>query len=112
MKQHQMVLKETFPDGSQEWECPICGRHFIMHWPPHYKRVVLEEGDQQVMHSGGTGGVVMGPADIQQGEQEPSDLLDMVNQEATGEDCGEPVDINDPYLAPFVRWLETHNIDQ
>jgi len=55
MEQHGMVLIETFLDGSQEWECPVCGRHFIMSWPPNYKQVILAEGNPNAIHSGSTG---------------------------------------------------------
>ncbi len=109
-----MVLKETYPDGSQEWECPICGRRFIMHWPPNYKRVVLEAGDEQAMHSGGTGGVVMGSTDIHTTEPDQEQVLSSFSQEEASEsvECGTPADLDDPYLEPFARWAEQHNIDR
>lgn len=102
MQQHQMVLKETLADGSQEWECPVCGRRFILQWPPNYKRVILEEGDDHAIHSGGTEGIVMGSTEIEPASTTvPAD--DMLAP-------GIPVDLDDPTLSPFARWLEENHI--
>jgi hypothetical protein len=108
MEQHQMVLNETFPDGSQEWCCPVCGRRFIMHWPPNYKRIILDPGNEQVVHSGGTGGVVMGLAEIQPEEQLETSTPRNIPPE---EEPGNPVEIDDPFLWPFIRWAEENKID-
>lgn len=98
--QHTMVLAAEFSDGSQEWLCPTCGRRFIIQWPPNYKRTILEEGDPQAIHSGGTNGLSMGEA-----AAEPSDALLEESMECP--DCpGEPVEIDESYLEPFKAWLE------
>ncbi len=54
---HEMELETIHATGAEEWFCPTCGRRFIMQWPPAYKKIVLDQGDIQVMHSGGTGGL-------------------------------------------------------
>lgn len=56
-EQHQMVLHATHASGSEEWHCPRCGRRILMQWPPNYKRIVLEPGDEHAYHSGGKGGL-------------------------------------------------------
>jgi hypothetical protein len=37
-----------------------------MRWPPHFERLVLEEGDATAAHTGAQGGARMGAADITQ----------------------------------------------
>ncbi len=54
---HEMQLAKTYPTGAEEWACPTCGRRFVMQWPPSYRKIVLERGDEQAMHNGGKGGV-------------------------------------------------------
>jgi hypothetical protein len=54
--QHAMQLEEAYPSGAEKWYCPICSRQFIMQWEP-YKKVVLDVGDEYVIHSGDKGGV-------------------------------------------------------
>lgn len=56
---HAMVLVRTHESGAEEWHCPECGRRFIMQWPPHYKRIILEAGDEMAMHSASKGGLQM-----------------------------------------------------
>lgn len=58
-ERHEMELVETHANGAEEWLCPICSRRFIMQWPPNYKRVILEAGDEDAIHSGGKSGVRM-----------------------------------------------------
>lgn len=58
-ERHEMELVETYPDGAEEWFCPVCNRRFILQWPPNYKRVILEVGDENAIHSGGKNGVRM-----------------------------------------------------
>ncbi len=57
---HHMELAATHPTGEEEWFCPTCGRRFLMHWPPAYKKVILDPGDESAIHSGGKGGVQIG----------------------------------------------------
>jgi hypothetical protein len=94
---HEMVEGETFADGSQEWVCPVCGRRMIIHWPPQYKRVILEEGDSGAIHTGGTGGLRMGGAEVQHEAQEEG------AQGGAGS-------LKDPYLSPWARWLENKGL--
>lgn len=56
---HVMELVRTYASGAEEWHCPECGRHFLMQWPPHYKRIMLEAGDEMAMHSASKGGLQM-----------------------------------------------------
>jgi hypothetical protein len=65
---HEMELIATRESGAEEWLCPTCGRRFVMQWPPNFKRVILEEGDEDVIHSGGKGGVQMQPPTAQEVE--------------------------------------------
>lgn len=56
---HTMSLICTYESGAEEWHCPECGRRFVMQWPPHYKRIILEAGDEMAMHSASKGGLQM-----------------------------------------------------
>lgn len=56
---HAMILQDTHASGAEEWYCPQCGRRFIMQWPPNYKRVILEAGDEYAYHTASKGGLHM-----------------------------------------------------
>ena len=66
---HTMILQATHESGADEWYCPICGRRFLMQWPPNYKKIILEPGDEYAMHSGGIGGLTIEASVI---EDDPS----------------------------------------
>lgn len=70
---HTMELAATHPTGEEEWFCPICGRRFLMHWLPEYKRVILDPGDESTIHSGAKGGLNIGMPRI---GQDASDTMD------------------------------------
>ncbi len=116
--QHQMVVKNTFPTGAQEWYCPTCGRHFIIQWPPNYKRIVLDEGDEQASHTGGAGGVSMGlsetkPEEAECGAEAAAQSRTEANTQANynnPEDCGDTSDLNDPYLGPWASWMNDKDL--
>lgn len=119
-EKHTMILKQEFPDGSQEWECPKCGRRFIMQWPPNYKRTILEQGDDSALHAGGTGGLVMGDSEMTSGlsgaeeffieTQSPETFL---SQGALPEQSldlpGGEHEEDEHYLAPFLDWLDAQD---
>jgi hypothetical protein len=52
---HEMVHQGTDATGMEEWRCPLCGRHFVVRWPPNYERLVLAEGDENATHVGTKG---------------------------------------------------------
>jgi hypothetical protein len=52
---HEMHLEITYPSGAEEWLCPMCNRRFLMQWPPAYRKIVLEPGDEYAFHSGSKG---------------------------------------------------------
>jgi hypothetical protein len=54
---HEMVHQGTDATGMEEWRCPVCGRHFVVRWPPNYERLVLAEGDENASHVGRKGEV-------------------------------------------------------
>jgi hypothetical protein len=104
--QHTMVIAREFPDGTQEWVCPSCGRRILMQWPPQYKRTVLEAGDENASHSGAMGGLSMGQAQVAPVEPKveqdvfPEASLDLPVEGETEED---------PYLMPWIEWLDLQN---
>ena len=87
---HRMVHESTDTAGMEEWRCPVCGRHFIVRWPPNYERLVLTEGDGDATHVGtkgevGFGGIQVAPA---AGRPDPA-----------------------PEDDAWRRWLRDHGID-
>jgi hypothetical protein len=80
-----MVHQGTDAAGMEEWRCPVCGRHFIVRWPPNYERLVLAEGDPNASHVG-----TRGEAGF------------------TGIQVAPPAD---PDEDPWRRWLAEHGID-
>ena len=60
-ERHTMVMVNKDGAGAEEWFCPTCGRRFVMHWPPEFKRTILEPGDENVFHVGAVGFAESGP---------------------------------------------------
>lgn len=90
---HQMQLNVTYSTGVEEWYCPTCGRRLIMQWPPHYKKVILEQGDENETHTGGKGPVCLGTAQVSHvAESEAAEEIDCVAWEVwlTDVDLGDP----------------------
>jgi hypothetical protein len=101
---HEMVLEGTDASGMEEWRCPVCGRHFIVRWPPDYERLVLAEGDPKATHVGtkqgeaGFAGIGFAPAaDPGLGTTPDPDAAGPVTA-ADGEDA-------------WRRWLRDNGID-
>ncbi len=90
---HHMVLKANHPSGEEEWYCYACGRRLLIRWEPEFQRTVLEPGDESAAHSGGKGGLQLGPLQID-GAQAPA-----ARDEAHLSD-------DDPTLRPWSKWLD------
>ena len=90
-EKHKMLLKETNSSGVEEWYCPTCGRRFLLQWPPDYKKIILEPGDEYASNSGGKGDLQMGGLQVVPAE----------------DDTG----MEDPRLAPWLEWLESVDFD-
>jgi hypothetical protein len=104
---HEMVLETTHSSGAEEWYCPTCGRRFLMQWPPAYKKIVLESGDEEALHSGSKGGLRIGHEVVVResaaADQESSDAL----SPAAHSESAEPDDAPLPEeLLPWVNWLK------
>lgn len=71
---HIMVLENTHSSDAEEWYCPTCGRRILMKWPPNYKKIILEAGDEYAIHCVGKGGLAFGtPHTLQDQESSPQD---------------------------------------
>lgn len=66
---HEMVLEVTHPSGEEEWNCPRCGRRFLLNMPPDYRKIILNAGDESAVHIGSKGGLRMGPVQIGKPEE-------------------------------------------
>lgn len=64
VEQHTMELDKVYESGAEEWTCPVCGRRFIVQWPPAYKKIILEPGDEYAFHNGGKGSVFTGAPEV------------------------------------------------
>jgi hypothetical protein len=89
---HQLLLEKTHAAGAEEWYCPTCGRRLLISWPPDYKKIVLESGDDYAVHSGGKGGLSIGAVQVSQ-EEDTSHHED------------------DASLAPWIEWMEKEDFD-
>jgi hypothetical protein len=49
---HEMRLETLYPSGAEEWLCPQCGRRFVAQWEPQFRRVILEQGQNNIIHQG------------------------------------------------------------
>lgn len=96
-QRHEMILETTHASGVEEWFCPDCGRRMAITWHP-WKKIVLEQGDLYVAHNASKGGLRIGPLTINMGE------------DGNWVSSGEPA-ADDPYLAPWRKWLENANLD-
>lgn len=93
-QRHEMVLEKTYTSGAEDWYCPTCGRRMAITWEP-WKKIVLEPGDMYASHSASKGGLQLGTTQGNEIEQ-PS-----------------PIDLStdDPYLAPWIQWLDKVDLD-
>jgi hypothetical protein len=80
-EQHEMVLEMTHPSGAEEWYCPTCGRRFLMQWPPVYKKIVIEPGNEQATHSGGKDGFHIESIEMTPAEEDPT-KEDQISEES------------------------------
>ena len=95
---HEMVLETTHPSGAEEWYCPTCGRRMTITWQP-WKKVVLEHGDLHAAHGGSKGILNIGPLNL--------------NMESDhGSLSATDPSVEDPYLAPWVQWLDKMGWDE
>lgn len=94
IQNHEMRLETTHPSGTEQWYCPTCGRRFLLDWPPHYQRVILDVGDDTAIHSGGKGGLRMALPEISGVEEPalPETILAAVNRILKKFDLDEPLD--------------------
>lgn len=91
---HEMQLETIHSSGTEEWYCPTCGRRFLLDWPPHYQRIILDVGDDAAAHSGGKGGLSMTLPEINVGKEPklPETVLAAVNKILEKFDLDEPPD--------------------
>ena len=107
---HVMVLEGVHPSGAEEWFCPTCGRRIMMQWPPNYKKIVLEPGDEYAVHSGGKGGLQMN--DLVAKQNNPMD--EAPSSEGGLREPAEEYILTDEdrlRLVSWEKWLEKLDID-
>ena len=90
-KYHEMVLEKIHPSGVEEWHCPICGRYFLVQWPPRYKMIVVEPGEKDTRHNLSRVNARIGPHPVTQ--LQATDLID------------------DFRLIPWLEWMEKVDFD-
>ena len=100
-ERHIMFLVDKDTAGAEEWFCPICGRRFVMHWPPDFKRTILEPGDENVIHVGGKGDMSM-VLDMGAASVEQDDPPEHFNCRSSLE----PKEPEEPLPPEFEEWLK------
>lgn len=55
-----MIIDGGTDSSAEMWVCLSCDRRILLRWPPDYEKLVLEPGDDTVIHVGGKGGLRMG----------------------------------------------------
>lgn len=120
--QHLMTLEHVAPDGSETWFCPSCGRRVLLCWPPSFTQVVLEPGDEEIVHMGHGNGTGMFSAAALEADLLPGTPLEAASPPAAAAHAGEPhafgmaqtvdsfIDFGDPEvtdgLGPWIRFLD------
>ena len=90
-KYHEMILEKTHISGVEEWYCPICGRRFLVQWPPAYKMIILAAGDKDIRHNVSKSNLRIGSRPVTQ--LEATDLTDEFR------------------LLPWKKWMEKVDFD-
>ena len=96
-QRHEMVLETTDVSGVEEWYCPTCGRRMTITWEP-WKKIILEKGDIYATHGGSKGILKIGP-------------LQLIPENESGLASATEPYLEDPYLAPWLRWLDKKDSD-
>ena len=89
---HEMSLMRAHPSGAEEWYCPICGRRFLLQWPPAYEMIVLDVGDPYVQHTGRKGILRTSPVQVEQASADSQE-------------------ISEKSLRPWIKAIEKLDID-
>ena len=89
---HEMQFKISYSSGVELWQCPTCGRQLLLSYPPEYKKIILDPGDEAAIHSGGKGGISTGQLQLK--DKEELDLPD--NIRSALEKILKAFDIDDP----------------
>lgn len=76
---HKMEIVQTHKNGQDELYCPTCGRRILLQWPPNYKKIVLNPGNEFATHSGGKGGVEIDPPIILEPDEQESIDIENLN---------------------------------
>lgn len=96
-QKHEMVLEMTHSSGAEDWHCPTCGRRMTLTWHP-WKKIVLEQGDIYAAHNASKGGLHIGlKTTTQRNDGDPEQSTELSSE--------------DPYLAPWMQWLENIDLD-
>ncbi len=79
-ERHQMVLEQTHPSGAEQWYCPICGRRFLLLWPPDYKKIIMQAGDEYAIHAIEKNGLPVDAGQVHEKSELSPDLEARINQ--------------------------------
>lgn len=105
MNQHVMEMGSVHATGAQEWYCPTCGRRYLLQLQPSYKKIVLEVGDENVVHSGSNFGMVVGGVSANPQPEDNAPLAAPEIEENLGGDS--QVELN----STLRKWLKDAGLD-
>jgi hypothetical protein len=111
-EQHEMQLEQTHPSGAEEWACPICGTRYLLQWPPAYKKVVLETGDEYALHSCSKGDLAIEQASFPEQQAGASfDDPNITDEQAADSSADSSDSEQADKLRPWLKWMAKANLD-
>jgi hypothetical protein len=68
-ERHEMQLQQSFSSGAQEWLCATCNRRVVVeHGANRVKIVALDRGDEQAIHTTGSGGLRIATTQVREAD--------------------------------------------
>ncbi len=79
-ERHQMTLELMHPSGAEQWYCPTCGRRFLLLWPPDYKKIIMQAGNEYAIHAIEKNSIQIGTVQVNEKSELSLDLENRINQ--------------------------------
>ncbi|MFI0487587.1 hypothetical protein [Actinomadura sp. 9N215] len=110
---HEMRLVRIEESGLEEWACPTCGRRMLLRWPPHYRKQVVEPGDERACHVGSSADTTDPAEPIEPAEPvaAPAGAPDDTQEAAPRNAPGPPDEVIERRWRNTRRWLRETAVD-
>lgn len=90
---HEMKFERVVALDVDELYCPLCGRRIQVQWSPDFKKIVMDVGDENVVHTATKSG------------------LFSPDREAVARDYSQTAVAVDPHLLEWEVMLDTMNFE-